>query len=856
MRRAFIIGFALLLASIVVAEVPTPEEFFGRSPGEDRYLVPWDEVVAYMNAVAEGSSRVSIESAGQSTQGRDIPLVILTSKSNQQHLDHYRKIARQLANPDRVPAAERLQLIDEGRLIILITCTIHSTEVGSTQMAPGLVYELATSDSSEVRRWLDETIVLLMPSINPDGQVMVVDWYNQWLGTEYEGGPMPWLYHQYVGHDTNRDFYMLTQDETRAVNHVLYHRWFPQVFVDEHQMGSTGPRMFVPPQTDPLAPEVHSLIFRQADLLGTQMALRLEEAGKRGVGSNMIFDSYWPGGTRNTAWWKNVTGLLTEVASARIATPIFIDPGELTGSSKGFPKYQRRANFPSPWKGGWWRLSDIVAYMDVATRALIEAGAGHREGILRNFVQMGLDAAGADSTTWVIPTEQHDPVAARQLVELLLEHGVRVEQALGPVVAGSDRYASGSFLVSAAQPYGAFVATMLRPQRYPEVLVSNDGGIIPPYDATTWSLPLLMGVRVAEHPAVEAARSAISSVRWPQSPRTAGSANGWLIPRATVSSTALANSLLTQGRELFWLPHGDLWVPPADGSSAALHDAADQNRCPVIPADLRPSSEAWQLHPVRVGLYAPWVASMDEGWTRWVLEQHQFAVTQLRNEAIQDGSWTESTDVLLLPSVDPAILEDGELPPERRRWRRGLLPPQYAGGLDSDGGASIAEWIRSGGTAVAMGESVDYLIELLDLPVTNVLRGLGSGEFSCPGSLLRVELDTSHPIAAGAQRNETVYWRSSAAFRTHIPDARFERKVVARFPDDRRDVLASGYLRGGERLERRAALVELKVGEGRAVLFGFRPQHRGQTVRTFRLLFNALWLATAEPVHLDTETTR
>ena len=215
---------------------------------------------------------------------------------------------------------------------------------------------------------------------------------SKWLGTEYEGGRMPWLYHHYVGHDNNRDFYALTQKETQVVNDVLYHRWFPQVFLDEHQMGSTGPRMFVPPQTDPLDPEVHSLVFRMADGIGTNMSRRLEENGKTGVGHNMIFDSYWPGGTRNTAWWKNVTGLLTEVASARIATPIYIDPGELRGGGKGLPEYGRRSNFPSPWPGGWWRLRDIVEYELVATWAFLEAVAEDRNHILTNVDRMARDA--------------------------------------------------------------------------------------------------------------------------------------------------------------------------------------------------------------------------------------------------------------------------------------------------------------------------------------------------------------------------------------------------------------------------------------------------------------------------------
>ena len=336
------------------AQPPTPEEFLGHQVGADRKLAPYPKVLEYLRIVDEASDRVSIEAAGSSTLGNEMVTVVLTSAANQANLDRYREISRLLANPDRLTEGEARDLLDEGKVISLVTCTIHSTEVGSTQMAMEFVHDFATTQDPERLAWMEDVILLLMPSINPDGQVMVVDWYEKQLGTDYEGGRMPWLYQHYVGHDNNRDFYMLTQKETQVVNDLLYHRWFPQVFVDEHQMGSTGARMFVPPQTDPLALEVNSLIFRQADLIGTNMSFRLEEAGKTGVGHNMIFDSYWPGATRNTAWWKNVTGLLTEVASARIASPIYIDPGELRGGGKGIPEYGRRSNFPSPWPGGWW----------------------------------------------------------------------------------------------------------------------------------------------------------------------------------------------------------------------------------------------------------------------------------------------------------------------------------------------------------------------------------------------------------------------------------------------------------------------------------------------------------------------
>ncbi|MBT8213567.1 MAG: peptidase M14, partial [Acidimicrobiia bacterium] len=489
-------------AAAQATEVITPEEAFGHPVGADRKLAPYPKVLEYLEHVAPASDRVSIDRAGRSTLGNEMWTVVLTSPANQERLDRLRDISRQLAQGVELAPGAADALFGEGKVLALVTCTIHSNEVGCTQMAAEFVHEFATTEDPQRLAWMDDVVLLLMPSINPDGQVMIVDWYEKHLGTEFEGGRMPWLYQTYVGHDNNRDFYMLTQKETQVVNDVLYHRWFPQVFVDEHQMGSNSVRMFVPPQTDPLAAEIHSLIFRQADLIGTNMSYRLEEAGKLGVGHNMIYDSYWPGGTRNTAWWKNVTGLLTEVASVQIASPIYIDPGELVGGRKGFPEYKRRANFPSPWPGGWWRLGDIVEYELIATWALLESCSQYREEILRNFHRMSREAVEAGKNqspwAWIVAPDQHDPVAAGLLVDLLLRHGVEVHTASEELTVGRTTYPAGTPVIVAAQPYRAFLLAMLRSQRYPEIRPHVNGPIISPYDVTSWSLPISMGVEVIE----------------------------------------------------------------------------------------------------------------------------------------------------------------------------------------------------------------------------------------------------------------------------------------------------------------------------------------------------------------------
>ncbi len=861
MRRILLSTLALLAlcaAAVPAAEIPSPDSYLGHKVGADRYLAPWPKVLGYLHTLAGASDRVSMESAGTSTLGNDMAVMIITSPANQARLDRYREIARRLANPDTLDPAEAERLVAEGKPIVLVTCSIHSTEAGATQMSMQLAYDLATSQDPAVLRWLDDAILLVMPSINPDGQVMVVDWYDKYLGTEYEGGPMPWLYHHYVGHDDNRDYYMLTQKETRAVNDLLYHRWFPQVFLDEHQMGSTGPRMFVPPQTDPLAEEVDSLIFRQADMLGTNMSLRLEEAGKLGVGSDMMFDSYWPGGTRNTAWWKNVTGLLTETASVRVATPIVVEPNELRGGAKGLPEYQRRANFPSPWPGGEWHLADIVAYEEIATKALLETSATYGHDILRNFYRMGLSAVERGRTqapyAFIVPPDQHDAVAAGMLVDLLLRHGVRVEVARQPFTLGYTTYPAGTTVIPAAQPYREFLLTMLRPQRYPEVVPYVGGPILPPYDATTWSLPLSMGVSVVEASApVEGGLSPIEDAVWPK-PDLRDGAAGYLIPHSADTVFVALNRLTAKGAPVYWLTQavdggaaGDVWVPASAVSAADMTALARELHLPVRSLDKAPAGNALRAGKTLVGLYQPWTASMDEGWTRFLLDRYEFPYETLHNADMKSGAYGKKIDVLLLADIRPGVIVSGRT---ASRYGSGLMPPEYAGGIGKEGGDALKRWVEGGGTVVALNDSTEYLIDLLGLPVRNALADVSSEDFSCPGSMLRLDMDTSSPLAYGMQPEEAAYFNDSPAFVTRIPDGRFERRVVAHYPTDRRDILLSGYLHGAEKLARKAAVVDVTVGKGRVILIGFKPQNRAQPHRTFKLLFNALFAPTLEPAEL------
>ncbi|HKY33121.1 MAG TPA: M14 metallopeptidase family protein [Candidatus Polarisedimenticolia bacterium] len=854
---------------------PSPETFLGRRVGEDRWLAPYPRVLDYFKALDAASDRVNVVTLGRSTLGLDMVMAVITSEQNHRDLYRHRETVRRLADPSGLTSDEARSLIDQGKVFVLVTCSIHATEVGSTQMSMELAHQLATARDADTLGWLDQVVLLLIPSINPDGQVIVIDWYNEHLGTEHEGGPLPWLYHPYTGHDNNRDFYMLTQKETRLVNDVLYRDWFPQVFLDEHQMGSTGPRMFVPPQTDPVDPEIDSMVLRHAGMLGTLMGFRLEQAGKTGVGDHMIFDSYWPGGTRNTAWWKNVVGLLTEVASVRIATPLYVEPGEMRGGEKGLPEHARRANYLSPWKGGWWRLRDIIDYELIATRALLEGTARHRRDLLESFHALGRKGIERGRSeppyAFVIPGGQHDPVAAARLVELLLRHGVKVERTEAPLHAPAPQagglasaFAPGAYLIRAAQPYRAFLLTMLRPQRYPEVRAQVDGPILPPYDVTSWSLPLLMGVDVVELDApadFEAARPRpIQAPEWPGGiaggAGPGGAAGGYLLSHSADSVFTAMNRLLQQGHPVYWLrqgqdgvPAGTVWVPGDAMDPEAMERLAAGARIEARPLSSPPSGPAFRVAPARVALYKPWAASMDEGWTRWLLEQHEFPYVNVDNEAIRKGTFTRSSDVLLLPDVSRSLIAEGR-PPEAERAGFVPLPERYRGGLGPEGADAIRRWVvERGGVVVALDSSTQYAIDLFELPVTNVLEKAGD-RFSAPGTMVRLLMDAASPLAYGMRAEEAGYISGPLAFQTRVPDARFDRRVAASYPPHADDVLVSGYLKGADLLKGRAAVVDYKVGRGRVVLIGFRAQHRAQPHRTFKLLFNALYLRGLQEVTL------
>jgi hypothetical protein len=830
-------------AAVLAFAVPvSPSQFLGFEVGADRTLADYRQIVAYFKALDAASPRVELQSLGPTTLGEDMVMAVISSESNLRNLPRIREVARRLADPRGLSEAEAEALLREGKAVVLVTCNIHSTEIGASQMAMEWAHALAAAEDAETKRRLDQVVLLLVPSLNPDGQIMETEWYRKHLGTRFEGGRMPWLYHHYVGHDNNRDWFMLTQKESRAMNRAVYREWFPQVWLDEHQMGSTSPRIFVPPFSDPVSSEIHPLVWRDVNLIGALMAMRLEQAGKSGVIYGYAYDAYWPGGTMNTAWWKNVAGLLTEVASSRLATPVQISPGELSGGRKGLVDYGPQINFPNPWPGGTWRLRDIMDYERIVSDALLEVAADHRQDLLRNALARSRTAVAAfgPRDAYRIPAAQRDSASAHRLAALVQEHGAEVKVD-----------SAGDLWVPLAQPYGRFVREMFESQRYPEVRLVAGREIVRPYDVSAWSLPLMMGVSVE--------RAALPAGLAPYAPPapslpTSGGAAFALEPGGAEEARLVNAGLRGGGRVVVarqavsaggreW-PAGTLFLDAEAARAASPKAVAGQRwtAVPSFPAGVR------ALSAPRVGLYKPWAASMDEGWTRFLLEQYGFEPKSLDNKAVQKGALRDAFDVIVLPDVSKEVIGTGKPRREEGEMRYfAELPPDYAGGLDKDGAKALRDFVEAGGTLVALAGSTEYVIDELTLPLRNALGRARPEEFGVAGSLLSVEVDRAHPVTAGLSARLAVFQDKALAFDTTLPGAEMERVVLASYPADGRDVLLSGWIQGPERLERRAAAVALTYGKGKVVLLGFRAQHRAQTPATFPLLFNAIWWAGERP---------
>jgi len=762
---------------VSVADVPMPSNVLGFTPGDDRKLASFSQVIDYFEQLDRASDRVVFETLGQTSMGKPFVMATISAPENLARLDEYKQIQAQLADPRKLgPLATRdrkaAELIRRGKTIVLITCGIHSTEVGSYLSSMLIAHRLASSNDPEIQNILTNTIVLLVPSLNPDGVDIVKNWYDKTLGTPYEGTDPPELYHKYIGHDNNRDWYAFTQVETQLTVDKIHNVWHPQIVHDIHQQGAMGARLFLPPYMAPVEPNVPKQLVAGYTKLGNWMATEMRAKGFEGITTNSTYDAWTP--ARAYSHYHAGVRLLSETASAKIASPMTLKLNDLS-SREGYDPQKESVNFGPVWRGGEWRLSNITNYMTTAAFLLMRNAAENRGEWLRSFYGVGKEAVRPRRAGELFGYLIEPSPNSGELLAILRrgEAWVTEPKEGTSFKIGTRTFPPGTKLVRMDQPYGAFAKTLLEVQRYPN-LRDAAGHPIAPYDVTAHTLPLLMGVEVH---AVKA-------------------------PFKYTEPTGPVTEIVGAKNALAAMPGTPLKA-----------------------------------------LYRSSVPSHDEGWTRWLFEDKGIPYATLTDKDLRGGAVTYKPSAGLTIKYPAIVIPDQPARTLLEGYRVGTMPPEVSGGLGEQGVKTLREFVESGGTLVFLNRASNFAIQQFKLPVLNVVAGLPRTEFYVPGSILRIELDTSHPLANGMPK-ETIAWaEDSPVFEVSdvagasVPAA--NARVIASYPADKSPLL-SGWLLGAEKLKGKAALVEVKMGEGRIILFGFRPQYRAQSWATYPLFFNSL----------------
>jgi hypothetical protein len=849
-RGVGLVAGAVLLMSLageLRAQITTPEQQFGFTLGTDRKLADWKELTAYYQKIASESDRVKYEELGKTSEGRPFVALTITSPENMKRLAEIQEINARLADPRKTTPEEAKELIAKGKTIFVVTCNVHSTEIASSQSCAQFVYLLASESTPEIQNILDKVVIVMVPSLNPDGQQLVVDWYKKYLGTPYEGVQPVVIWSKYTGHDDNRDWYAFTQVETQLTVNKVLNVWHPQMLYDLHQMGSNGPRLYLPPWVDPIDPNIDPLLVWSMNAVGTQTAFEVSETGKTGVLIHGVYDMWSP--ARHYVAYHGGLRILTESASVAIASPIDI-PFEKLDSGIGYDAKVAAWNFPSPWKGGKWTLGDIVAYQKDAFFSLANNAAMHREQFLTDFYHVEQNATNqkyGGPYAYVIPAEttQTDPGATARLVNILRTGDVDVQKATASFEAGGKTYPAGSYIVPLGQPSGPFAKTVLEVQHYPNIEQYPGGPLQRPYDVTAQTLPLLLGVDAA---AVDAKFSAsatpVVKATVEGSFKKAGKGGGYVFGDEANADYYAAFALLKDGVHVERLtgealPKGTFYVPAQPGVEAKLEAIASKMPVTIEPAAAGLSGTVLEMKLPRIALYQSWNPSMDEGWTRWIFDTNGIPYTRVVDADMRKGDLRSRFDVLVLPDEPArAILHGGGGRGEGGGAAK--IPEEYRGGMGDAGIASLKAFTEQGGTVVAFNNASLVYDEKNLGGVKDRLASLSNKDFYVPGSILEVAVDTANPIGFGSKAKVPVFFEQSPAFEPG-PDV----MTVAHY--DNPKPLLSGWLLGGKSLDGASALVQKKVGAGQVILFGFRPQYRGQSEVTYKMVFNALLSATETP---------
>lgn len=864
-RLLLIICFALL-AIICRAQISTPKDFLGYNPGADYHLASYEDLVGYFKLVESQSSRIKLFSMGLTSEGRDMKYAIISSADNMDKLDEYREIAKKLSLGKNLNKEEAKQLAKKGKVIVWIDSGIHASETSGPMHQFHLAYDLITAEDEETLKILDSVILLLVEA-NPDGMTIVANWYNNNVGTKFEKSRLPVLYHKYAGHDTNRDAFMANLVETQNMNKILGCEWYPEIVYCQHESAPFPARIWMPPNPEPVNPNLHPIITRWKNLIGSAMGQGFEAADQPGAISRNAFDLWYPGYLDGPAVEAhNIPSILTETANAGLATPKYY-------TIRDFPEAYRDLTpgtfYPSPWEGGWWHLSDAIEYNLTASKSILDMASKYSYELLYYKYKMATDIITKYKNEppygWIVSAEQKDKHSTILMINRLIGYGVEVYKSEKSFEQNGIAYPEGSYIFPTSQPFGLYLKNLFEKQNYPDLrkyphlwqgIASPkkwEGPPLAPYDGVGWTMPIQMGVEYHEmSKPITVERSLINEAFLPDG-NISGNGKHYIFTDTDNSSYIAANKILKAGGKLgralkeFSIkeeiyPPGTFILTSNSLNKNTLTNIANETNVSLVSGNT--SVNIKSLVKNKIALYKSWSASMDAGWISMILERYEFNFHFLTDAEVRTGNLKKHYDVIILPDQGASSILNGN--------SKGSIHPDYVGGITSNGMENLKEFVKLGGILLCNENSCNLAISEFKLPVQNALAKIKSDKFNCPGSIVKVKYDTDNPLAFGFSENGTGFFARSLVFEMKKDSVISKSKnktitkrekppevnIIASYPDD--PLLVSGWMIGDELIRRKAAIIDVPIEKGRIILYGFNFHNRAQSYQTFKLLFNAL----------------
>ncbi len=822
-------------ANTLHKELLSPDDFLDVEIGDPFHLTYYSDIVRYMEYVSDNSDRVETATYGTSTLGKPLQLVIVSSAENISNLDSLLELNHRLADPRVLPSEEFENALDEAKLFLWVECNIHSTEPAGAEIALEIVYELATTNDPQMLNVLDDIVLVIIPSTEPDGHEDFTEWFHTYKDTGLVRTNPP-IYGAYVGHDNNRDRFNQALKELKAWA-KLWLEIKPVISVDVHQ--SIAPYVFfVPPGKEPTYPEISPLIEASWKMIGGQIMAKMYAAEMPGVISNVVFDMWYPGYGDTWASLHHSVGLTFEIWTGYISGPSDYEGWSTYAEPEDLRYAERDSNTPWPWPGGWWTLRDQIDYGKKGLYVLFNMASERKLFFLKNRYSMtetqinrGLSEAPHG---WIIPSDQFDSAAVKILIEKLMQNGIEVRRIHEAFSTEHRTVPAGSFLVLMSQPYGNFAKALLEIQHYPESIW--------PYDVTAWTLPLMIGaeaIRVDDASILDVYSTEVTEISFPKESGLFGSDEdtGILLLRRTSSYTPRAINILSDtSTEILVLAESFDFEATTAHKGDFIIQGYETTDLESLARDLGLRFyriHSYELHRAhtelfkmpRIALYHSWLDLREEGWTRLALEDNLFTFCRLNNKALLEEDLASSYDVIIMPDVRKWAAVSGFTP--------GTYPEPYVGGIGDEGISRLREFVANGGRLITIGRINDIVFEDFDAGLQPVET---TDSFHIPGSLLKISVKPDY--------FETHHYAEKpwaiAMFRPGYTAFEVLDEKISILCEFDRDCLIGGWAEGTTQIEGKAAVVISPYGEGEIVAFGFDPTYRYQSLNTLPLFFDSV----------------